>query len=191
MEIETTDQLILFTNFGKYILIRVHELPDIRWRESGVHISNLTTLDDGEKIVRAIPIREFTDDRFIVFFTKYGLVKKTGLNEYKTTRKQHRLIALNLRKEDEVVNVVKTDGNHQLVLTTNEGYGIRFHEEEIWVDGMRARRVSGMQVRDDDHIVWRFSWVDEEKSHLFLVAERGAGRRMAYNSIEQTHRPRR
>lgn len=191
MEIETTDQLMLFTNFGKYILIRVHELPDIRWRESGVHISNLTTLDDGEKIVRAIPIREFTDDRFIVFFTKYGLVKKTVLNEYKTTRKQHRLIALNLRKEDEVVNVVKTDGNHQLVLTTNEGYGIRFHEEEISPVGIRARGVIGIQLRDDDHIVSSFSFVDEEKSHLFLVTQRGACKRMAYNAIEQTNRARR
>src|SRR5699024_10838484 len=86
-EIDTTDYIVFFTNLGKYVLLRVHELPDIRWRESGVHISNLAALEDGERIVTVLPLKEFTKDQYLVFFTKQGLVKKTILEQYKTTRK--------------------------------------------------------------------------------------------------------
>lgn len=191
MEIETTDQLLLFTNLGKYVLIRVHELPDIRWRESGVHISNIAQLEDGEQIVSAIPLEEFTEDNYLTFFTKQGIVKKTLLQQYKTTRKAHGLIAINLREEDEVVNVVQTDGTAHLFIGTHEGYGISFHEDEISPIGIRARGVIGIQLRDDDYVLNGFAYDEDANENIFIVTHRGACKRMAYNAIEQTNRARR
>lgn len=191
LEVETTDQLMLFTNYGKYILTHVHELPDIRWKETGVHISNLTDMAEGERIICALPFREFSEDRFLVFFTKQGLVKKSLFSEYETTRKLHSLIALNLRDGDEVVNVVETDGKQELVLTTKKGYGCRFHEEEVSPVGLRARGVIGIKVQDKDDVLRGFTFSNVEESNLFVVTQRGAGKRMPVTVIERTNRARR
>src|SRR5699024_480353 len=191
MEIETTDQLLLFTNLGKYILIRVHDLPDIRWRESGVHISNIAQLENGEQIVSAIPLKQFDDERYVTFITKQGLVKKTVLQQYKTTRKAHSLIAINLREEDEVLQVMITDGTATIFLGTHEGYGICFGEEEVSPVGIRARGVIGIQLRDDDYVVNGFAYDENANEHMFIATHRGACKRMAYDSVEKTNRARR
>src|SRR5699024_237744 len=77
VEMNTTDKLLLFTNKGKYICIPIHELPDIRWKDMGQHLSNISTFEQEEQIVQAIPVREFTDDTYLVFFTKNGMIKKS------------------------------------------------------------------------------------------------------------------
>lgn len=190
-EIDTTDYIVLFTNLGKYVLLRVHELPDIRWRESGVHISNLAALEDGERIVTVLPLKEFTKDQYLVFFTKQGLVKKTILEQYKTTRKAHSLIALNLREDDELLHVAQTDGHAQLFLATRSGYGIVFDETEVSPVGLRARGVIGIQLKEDDYVVNGFAFNETANENIFIVSQRGACKRMAYSAIEKTNRARR
>src|SRR5699024_1253690 len=77
IELDTTDNILLFTNFGKYVCIPVHELAEIRWKDMGNHLSNITTFEANEKVVNIIPVREFIKDQYITFITKQGMVKKT------------------------------------------------------------------------------------------------------------------
>jgi topoisomerase-4 subunit A len=191
IELETTDHLLLFSNLGKYTMIPVYELPDIRWRDIGLHISNIVQLDAKERIVASIPIRKFSEDRFITFVTKQGLVKKTILNEYETTRTLNSLIAINLRKEDEVVNVFETDGTCQIVMATHNGYGIKFNEADVSPVGIRAQGVIGIQLKDDDYVISGFAVNENEATDLFAVTQRGACKRMSVNVIEPSQRARR
>ena len=94
MEIDTTDNILIFTNTGKYISVPVHELPDIRWKDTGVHLSNLTTFESDERIVQCIPVREFSKERYLLFLTKQGMIKKTEQEVYQSPRYSRSLIAL-------------------------------------------------------------------------------------------------
>src|SRR5699024_3824812 len=102
LEVDTTDNVLLFTNTGKYVCIPVHELPDIRLKDTGVHLSNMTTFEANERIVQCIPVREFTKDNYLVFLTKQGMIKKSEQHIYQSSRYARSLIALNLRDNDEV-----------------------------------------------------------------------------------------
>ncbi|GAE91496.1 topoisomerase IV subunit A [Gracilibacillus boraciitolerans JCM 21714] len=98
-ELNTTDHLLLFTSKGRYIPIPVHQMPDIRWKDLGQHLSNIASIDKEEKIIKTIAIREFSKDQYLVFFTKLGMVKKSTLDLYYSQRYAKPLIALNLKKK--------------------------------------------------------------------------------------------
>lgn len=172
-------------------MIPVYELPDIRWRDIGLHISNIVQLDENERIVSSIPIQQFSDERYLTFFTKQGLVKKTLLKEYETSRTANSLIAINLRKDDEVVNVMETDGESHLLIATHNGYGICFNEADISPVGIRAQGVIGIQLKDDDYIINGIAVNEASPLNLFIVTHRGACKRMNMNVIEPTQRARR
>lgn len=191
LEMDTTDQIVLFTNLGKFIVLPVYELPEIRWRETGIHLSNIADLENKEEIVSVIPIREFTEDRFFTFFTKQGLVKKTQLKLYETTRFARSLIAINLRSDDEVVNVVLTDGTKTLFIATKRGYSLMFHEAEISPVGLRAQGVIGIQLKENDAVVSGFVIDAQQTDYLCLITQRGACKRMALSAFELAKRARR
>ena len=86
LEMNTTDVLLLFTNKGSYVYCPVHQLPDIRWKDLGQHITNIISIDSDESIVKAIPVREFTESEYLLFFTKNGMAKRTQLMQYKAQR---------------------------------------------------------------------------------------------------------
>src|SRR5699024_6856483 len=86
LELDTTDTILLFTNYGKYISIPVHELPDVRWKEMGNHISNMAEMEDGETILKCIPVRQYDDSRYLLFCTNQGMVKKSTLDLYEASR---------------------------------------------------------------------------------------------------------
>lgn len=189
-EMDTTDNILLFTNMGKYVMIPVYELPDIRWRDTGVHISNIVELDNDERIIASIPVKRFEEERFVVFFTKHGLVKKTALKEYETTRKKNSLIAINLKQGDEVVNVSITGENSPLYIATHNGYGICFEAGQISPVGIRALGVIGIQLKEDDHVINGFA--DRgDAFDLFVVTQRGAVKRMPKRVLEPSQRARR
>lgn len=191
LEVDTTDQIFIVTNTGKYILIPVHELPDIRWRDMGNHLSNIATLEANEHIVDCLPIREFNDEQYVLFFTKQGMVKKTELHLYETNRTSRSFIALNLKKEDEVVSVTLTDGNKDLFIASNQGYGLLFNESEVSSIGLRAQGVIGIQLKDGDYVVSGLVLDNELHDHLFLATQRGACKRMNLKDFELGKRARR
>lgn len=152
-EMNTTDVLLLFTNKGSYIYCPVHQLPDIRWKDMGQHITNIISIDRDESIQKAIPIKEFDETSYLLFFTKGGMVKKTELLQYKAQRYSKPLVALNLKGNDELVDVHVTSGQQELFIATKNGYGLWFDEEEVSVVGPRAAGVKGINLKDGDEVV--------------------------------------
>ncbi|SFM37086.1 DNA topoisomerase IV subunit A [Gracilibacillus orientalis] len=189
LELNTTDHLLLFTNKGRYVPIPVHQLPDIRWKELGQHFSNIASINKDETIVKAIPIREFAKDKYLIFFTKNGMVKKSTLDLYISQRYSRPLIALNLKKDDELINVYETDGNQDIFVATNKGYGLWYHESEVSIIGQRASGVKAIQLKDDEFVV-NAVLMDElrENRNLFVTTQRGACKRMKIDRFEKSSR---
>ena len=131
LEMNTKDVLLLFTNKGNYLYCPVHELPDIRWKDIGQHIANIIPIDRDESIIKAIPVKDFEKEHYLLFVTKNGMVKKTELKQYKAQRHSKPFVAINLKENDELIDVHVTDGTKEIFLTTYNGYALWFNEEEI------------------------------------------------------------
>jgi topoisomerase-4 subunit A len=191
LEMNTTDVLLLFTRRGNYIYCPVHELPDIRWKELGQHISNLVPLEREDEIVAAIPVKDFEQPLDLIFATKQGMVKRTELRQYKVQRYTRPLVALNLKDDDEVVNVYVTDGKQDIFFITNQGYGLWFSEEEISVVGVRAAGVKGIHLKENDFVVAAHSIVAEGSIQIVIATQRGAVKKMSLSEFEKSSRAKR
>ncbi|MEH2999399.1 DNA topoisomerase IV subunit A [Bacillus pumilus] len=189
-EMNTTDVLLLFTNKGSYIYCPVHQLPDIRWKDMGQHITNIISIDRDESIQKAIPIKEFDETSYLLFFTKGGMVKKTELLQYKAQRYSKPLVALNLKGDDELVDVHVTTGQQELFIATKNGYGLWFDEEEVSVVGPRAAGVKGINLKDGDEVV-SGQIIDPKNDVLVLTTQRGAMKRMNLSEFDKTSRAKR
>ncbi|MDC3425914.1 DNA topoisomerase IV subunit A [Aquibacillus sp. 3ASR75-11] len=190
-EINTTDKLLLFTNKGKYLYLPVHELPDIRWKDLGQHVANVVSIDKDEFIVKSVPIRDFKNDQFLLFFTKNGIVKKSELKLYEAQRYSKALVAINLKKEDQVVNVHVTAGHSDIFVASNKGYGLWFHESDVSPVGQRATGVKAIQLKDGEYVVNGLTFDDLSEPNLVLLTQRGACKRMVLSEFEKTSRAKR
>ncbi|WP_337134359.1 DNA topoisomerase IV subunit A [Priestia megaterium] len=192
-EINTTETLLIFTNKGNYLYMPVHELPDIRWKDMGQHIMNIVPIDKEEQIVRAIPVKEFKENQYLLFFTKNGMVKKSELLQYKAQRYSKALVAVNLKGDDEVIDVYQTDGKKQVFIATRSGYGLRFPEEEINIVGTRASGVKGINLKDDDYVVSSVIFDEDEalSTELFIATQRGAVKKTKITEFEESARAKR
>ncbi|QPA32515.1 DNA topoisomerase IV subunit A [Thermaerobacillus caldiproteolyticus] len=191
LEMNTTDVLLLFTRRGNYLYCPVHELPDIRWKELGQHISNLVALDREDEIIAAIPVSNFDEPLDLIFVTKQGMVKRTELGQYKVQRYTRPFVALNVKEDDEVVTVYMTDGQHGIFLVTYQGYGLWFHENEISTVGVRAAGVKGINLKEGDYVVSAHQVKQEQVSYLIIATQRGAVKKMRINEFERTSRAKR
>ncbi|MFA9560540.1 DNA topoisomerase IV subunit A [Evansella sp. AB-rgal1] len=190
-EINTTDTLLLFTKNGSYLFLPVHQLPEIRWKDTGQHVANLVSMDTGDEIIKAIPVKEFHEDQFILIATKNGMIKRSVLTEYKAQRNSKALMAVKLKNEDEVVYVSLTDGRQDILVATHIGYGLWFTEEEVSVTGQRTAGVKAINLKPDDFVVSCFTFNDEDKPDLFLVTQRAAYKKMKLNVFEKSSRAKR
>ncbi|MEH7237359.1 DNA topoisomerase IV subunit A [Bacillus sp. JJ1562] len=190
-EINTTDTLLLFTNKGNFLYIPVHELPDIRWKDLGQHVTNIISIDRDEFIIEAYPVTNFELPEYLLFITKKGMVKKSELSLYKAQRYSKPLVAINLKNDDEVVNVYITNGNMDVFLVTHLGYGLWFGEEEVNVVGQRAAGVKGINLKDDDYVVAGNVIPPSTPAELSIVTQRGAVKKMKISEFEKATRAKR
>ncbi|MEA3319380.1 MAG: DNA topoisomerase IV subunit A [Bacillota bacterium] len=191
LDINTTQTLLLFTNKGNYLFLPVHELPDIRWKDMGQHVANIVPIDRDESIIKAIPVSNFEDPKFLLFVTHNGMVKKTELSAYKAQRYSKPLMAVNLKGDDQVVDVHLTDGNQDIFLATRSGYGLWFTEEEINVVGARAAGVKGINLKDKDFVVSGLVFEKESKAMLFIATHRGAVKKLKITEFDKATRAKR
>jgi topoisomerase IV subunit A len=190
-EMNTTDVLLVFTNKGNYIYCPVHELPDIRWKDLGQHVGNIVPIDRDEQVLKAIPVKDFADERYLLFVTKNGMTKKTELAQYKAQRYSRPLVAINLKGDDTLVDVHLTDGKHDLFLATSLSYGLWFTEEEVSVVGPRAAGVKGINLKEGDYVVSGKIVTNPDKEFVFLATHRGAAKKMRMSEFERTSRAKR
>ncbi|KZZ82709.1 MULTISPECIES: DNA topoisomerase IV subunit A [Bacillaceae] len=178
LEMNTKDVLLLFTNKGSYLYCPVHSLPDIRWKDMGQHIANIIPIDRNECILKAIPVKEFTEHQYLLFITKNGMVKRTELTAYKAQRYSKPLVALNLKEDDELIDLHLTDGQSEIFLTTHVGYGLWFGEEEVSLVGARAAGVKGISLKPDDYVISGQIFEKNTAPSILVVTQRGAVKRM-------------
>lgn len=191
IELNTTDKILLFTNKGKYLCIPVHEIPDIRWKDMGQHLSNIATIEKDEFIVQCIPVRAFSEGNYLLFFTRNGMIKRSELKLYDAQRYSKTLIAISLKDEDELVNVFNTTGDSDIFIASNKGYGLWYDESEVSVVGQRARGVKAIQLREDEYIVNGQVFVAATDPSLIAVTQRGACKRMRLKDFTKSNRAKR
>ncbi|MGM0923470.1 MAG: DNA topoisomerase IV subunit A [Bacillota bacterium] len=190
-DINTTDVVLLFTNKGNYIYCPVHELPDIRWKDLGQHIANIVNLERDEQLIKAIPVKDFTTEQYLLFVTKNGMVKKTELKLYKAQRYSKALMAVNLKNDDILIDVHVTSGRDDLFIATQFGYGLWFSEEEVNIVGARAAGVKGINLKEGDSVVGGSAFTAGEIPQVVIVTQRGAAKKMSLKEFEKTSRAKR
>ena len=165
--------LMFFTNTGRVYRMKAYEIPEASRTARGTAIINLLQLQPGEKITAVIPIREYTEGHFLFMATKKGIVKKTPITDYANVRKTG-LAAINLREDDELIEVKKTDNNQDIFLVTKYGQCIRFKETDVRKTGRTSMGVIGMNLTDEDEVVGM--QMESQGDSLMIVSEKGLGK---------------
>ncbi len=170
----THHYLMFFTNFGRVYRLKAYEIPEAGRTARGTAIINLLQLNPGEKISAMIPIKDYEEDKNLFMVTKKGIVKKTSIMEYQNVRKTG-LAAINLREDDELVEVKTTDKETEIFLVTKLGMCIRFKETDVRATGRTSMGVIGMNLSDGDEVIGM--QLDHQGDSLLIVSENGLGKR--------------
>ncbi|MER1958352.1 MAG: DNA topoisomerase IV subunit A [Solibacillus sp.] len=188
----TQHHMLLFTNRGNYIYQPVHELPDIRWKDLGQHISSIVPLDQNEEIIEVIGIDTFEQpDVFVFTATKNGLIKRSALADYVVTRYSKPIKTMNLKPEDELIYVCLVKETEEVLLSTNTSYTIRFPMNDLPVTGVKTAGVKGMLVKEGEELAGVVLLNPEQDQELIIVTQRGAVKRMLVSEIELGNRAKR
>jgi DNA gyrase subunit A len=171
----THDYLLFFTSVGKIYRLKVHELPLGSRQSKGRALVNLLPLGQGETVRTLIATREFKEAEYLVLATKKGIVKKTRFAEYNTPLKADGIIAINLREGDELVAVLHSSGDDDILMVSRKGQAIRFHEREARPMGRATGGVRGMGLRDGDEVI--AASIARNEADLLVVTENGYGKR--------------
>ena len=170
----THHYIMFFTNYGRVYRLKAYEIPEAGRTARGTAIINLLQLNPGEKISAIIPIKDYEDNKNLFMVTKHGIVKKTSIMEYSHVRKNG-LAAINLREDDELIEVKTTDNSTEIFLVTKHGMCIRFKETDVRATGRTSMGVIGMNLADGDEVVGM--QLDHQGDSLLIVSENGMGKR--------------
>ncbi len=169
----THDYLLIFTSRGRCFRLKVHEIPEVSRTARGSALVNLLALEGGEKLRTVIPIKSFDQGGYLVMATRAGIVKKTALDQYNS--RNNGIIALTMDDDDDLIAVMLTDGNSDLMLSTAAGLVIRFSETDVRPMGRVARGMKGITLNKGDELVAMTK--AEDMSYLMVVSEKGFGKR--------------
>ena len=172
----THDTILFFSNRGKLYRLRGYEIPEAGRTAKGTAIVNLLSLDAGEKVSAIIPIQNFAEGKYLLFATKNGIIKKTSLKEYDSSRTTG-LVSINLKDDDELIDVKLTDGEDNVVLVTKEGLAITFDEKDVRPMGRVSQGVIGIRLNKEDQVIGMESIIVGSKSTLLAITENGFGKR--------------
>ncbi len=170
----THHYLMFFTNYGRVYRLKAYEIPEASRTARGIAIVNILQLNPGEKISAMIPIKDYEDNKNLFMVTKNGIVKKTPVMEFSNVRKNG-LAAINLREDDELIEVKTTSRDTEIFLVTKQGMCIRFKETDVRPTGRASMGVIGMNLSDGDEIVGM--QLDHQGDSLLIVSENGMGKR--------------
>ena len=179
------DLLLIFTDRGRALAIKTYEIPEGSLQSKGRPLNNIANIGRDERIITAVPLKTFEDSRFVVLATKFGIIKKTKLVNFKNAGRRG-IIAINLQEGDRVVDVVTTEGNDQLILAKSSGYAIRFKETELNEYSRYAKGVKGTTLKKGERVV---SMVKvEPRKKVLTITENGYGKKFDPEEIRLTRR---
>jgi len=187
-QLNTLDTVLLFTNQGNYLFLPVHEIPDIKWKQLGKHISNIIKLSENEEIIGCIPVKDFNQKVNVVIASKLGMIKKTPLSEFKVNRYSKPMSCMKLKDKDEVVNVF-TSEKKDIFVATNKGYGLWFDEEEIPESGIKSSGVKSINLKGD--VVVSAVNFDYSSEYVTIFTDKETAKRVKIDEFEKSSRARR
>ena len=180
MAVDSHSFMLMFTTKGKIYVTKAYAIPEAGRTSKGTYMKNLLELDDGEKVTAMISVKEFSDEDYLLFVTKKGVVKRTALSEYENRRKGGK-IALLLDEDDELVYVRHTTGNDDIIIATKNGNATRFTEKDARPMGRTARGVRGIRLEEGDWVAGVVLVEDDKK--LITITENGFGKRSEFEEF--------
>ena len=181
----TLHKILFFTSRGRVFQLPAYQLVEMQRQAKGIHLVNLLQLEEGERVINMIPLKDFGEGKYLFFVTSRGIVKKSDLLEYVSiTRRGIR--AINLDDGDELSTVFVTNGQEKVLIATAKGYGISFSEEEVRSMGRVSRGVKGITLRAKDRVVGASSL--KHKLDLLIISSKGMGKRVKMQNFPVHHR---
>lgn len=185
-ELNTIDTVLIFTDIGNYLFVPVHEIPDMKWKDLGKHISNIIKINPEENIIDCVPVIDFNTDKYITVFTKNGMIKRTLVSDLKATRYSKPMPYMKLKDGDIVANISYNSGT-DVFITTHNGFALRYDINEVPILGSRASGVKGISLKND--VVASGSVINEEE-YISLVTTKNTGKRVKISEFERISRAR-
>lgn len=179
--------LMIFTDDGQVFKIKVHEIPEAAPAARGKAVVNLVQLASDRKLVAVMPVRDFTEEVYLTMVTKKGIIKKSALSDYQNIR-SNGIIAINIDADDELLDVIRTDGKNQILIATHDGMAVRFEETDVRPMGRVARGVRGVNLRAGDHVVAVCAISPEASEKILSISEQGFGKQTLASSYRLTKR---
>src|SRR6266571_4373567 len=173
--------LMIFTDDGLVYKLKVHEVPDAAASARGKAIVNLISMSSERKLAGVVPVREFSEGRYVLMVTRKGVIKKTSLADFQNIR-SNGIIAINIDEGDELLDVVLTDGKKRIFIATHNGLAIRFDEKNVRPMGRATRGVRGIDLRGDDFVVSLCAVSPDDSERMLSVSEQGYGKQTAIST---------
>ena len=185
-EANTMDTLILFTSLGNFLYVPVYEIPDLKWKDLGKHISNIIKISSDEEIISSFLTKDFKEKVNFLSFTKNGMVKMTNLNDLKVQRYTKPVTLMKLKPKDKVISVVKAKEN--ILVVTHNGLALRYKTSEVPLTGLRGSGVKAINLKED-YVISGISF-NETAEYALFITDKGTGKRVKISEFDLMTRAR-
>ncbi|HDP2047190.1 TPA: DNA topoisomerase IV subunit A [Staphylococcus aureus] len=188
-EVNTQDTVLVFTNKGRYLFIPVHKLADIRWKELGQHVSQIVPIEEDEVVINVFNEKDFNTDAFYVFATQNGMIKKSTVPLFKTTRFNKPLIATKVKENDDLISVMRFEKDQLITTITNKGMSLTYNTSELSDTGLRAAGVKSINLKAEDFVVMTEGV--SENDTILMATQRGSLKRISFKILQVAKRAQR
>lgn len=188
-EVNTQDTVLVFTNKGRYLFIPVHKLADIRWKELGQHVSQIVPIEEDEVVINVYNEKDFNTDAFYVFATQNGMIKKSTVPLFKTTRFNKPLIATKVKENDDLISVMRFEKDQLITVITNKGMSLTYNTSELSDTGLRAAGVKSINLKVEDFVVMTEGV--SENDTILMATQRGSLKRISFEILQVAKRAQR
>lgn len=188
-EVNTQDTVLVFTNKGRYLFIPVHKLADIRWKELGQHVSQIVPIEEDEVVINVFNEKDFNTDAFYVFATQNGMIKKSTVPLFKTTRFNKPLIATKVKENDDLISVMRFEKDQLITVITNKGMSLTYNTSELSDTGLRAAGVKSINLKAKDFVVMTEGV--SENDTILMATQRGSLKRISFKILQVAKRAQR
>ncbi|HDZ8670374.1 TPA: DNA topoisomerase IV subunit A [Staphylococcus aureus] len=188
-EVNTQDTVLVFTNKGRYLFIPVHKLADIRWKELGQHVSQIVPIEEDEVVINVFNEKDFNTDAFYVFATQNGMIKKSTVPLFKTTRFNKPLIATKVKENDDLISAMRFEKDQLITIITNKGMSLTYNTSELSDTGLRAAGVKSINLKAEDFVVMTEGV--SENDTILMATQRGSLKRISFKILQVAKRAQR
>ncbi|WP_437271712.1 DNA topoisomerase IV subunit A [Staphylococcus succinus] len=188
-EVNTLDTALVFTNKGRYLFIPVHKLAEIKWKDLGQHVSQIVPIDEGEHVIDVFCENEFKPETFYILATRDGMIKKSNVSMFKTSRYNKPLVAMKLKNDDEIINVMRIETPQLLTVLTHKGMSLTYSSEELSDTGLRAAGVKSINLKEADFVI--MTQLIVEGNTILMATQRGSLKRIHFKILQVAKRAQR